>query len=58
VYLAANSLAPAYKGIELGIGEGTLLKALSEATGRTLQQVKSHVEATGDLGMLKGRPQF
>eukprot|EP00047_Mylnosiga_fluctuans_P017463 m.61547 g.61547 ORF g.61547 m.61547 type:complete len:931 (-) comp7091_c0_seq2:406-3198(-) len=50
VYLSANSLAPAYKGVELGIGESILFKALSEATGRTLQQVKTDMEAAGDIG--------
>ena len=50
VYLAANSIAPSYKGIELSVAETTLYKALSEATGRTLAQVKSHVDSTGDLG--------
>lgn len=40
VYLAANEIAPAHEGIELGIGEGSIIKAISEAFGRTEAQVK------------------
>ena len=40
VYLAANEIAPAHEGVELGIGEGSIIKAISEAFGRTESQVK------------------
>ena len=40
VYLAANEIAPAHEGVELGIGEGSIIKAISEAFGRTEAQVK------------------
>jgi DNA ligase-1 len=33
VYLCCNKLAPAYAGIELGIGDSLLVKALAEASG-------------------------
>ena len=41
VYLAANKVAPAHEGLELGIGDASIIKALAEACGRTESQVKS-----------------
>ncbi|EEF38656.1 DNA ligase I, putative [Ricinus communis] len=50
VYLLANRVAPAHEGVELGIGEAMIIKALAEAFGRTEKQVKKEYEGTGDLG--------
>ncbi|GAA5883042.1 hypothetical protein JCM16303_006806 [Sporobolomyces ruberrimus] len=50
VYLCINRLAPEYESLELGIGESLLMKAIGEACGRTLAQVKSEYKEIGDLG--------
>ena len=39
VYLISNTVAPAYEGLELGIGESLLVKAICESTGRTTKAV-------------------
>ncbi|KAJ9059525.1 ATP-dependent DNA ligase Cdc17 [Entomophthora muscae] len=50
LYLCINRIAPDYDGIELGIGESVLMKAVAEATGRTLAKIKADVAKVGDLG--------
>lgn len=40
VYLAANRIAPAHEGLELGIGDASIIKALAEACGSSEAQVK------------------
>jgi hypothetical protein len=40
VYLSANRIAPGHEGLELGIGDASIIKALAEACGRTDVQVK------------------
>ncbi|XP_038990585.1 DNA ligase 1-like [Hibiscus syriacus] len=52
VYLAANKVAPAHEGIELGIGDASIIKALAEACGRTESQIKSQYKERGDLGLV------
>lgn len=52
VYLCLNKLAPDYRGLELGVGETLLVKALAEATGRTPDKIKAEVGAKGDLGLV------
>jgi hypothetical protein len=45
-------LAPAWEGMELGIGDGVLVKALANSTGRSTQQIKADMQRTGDLGVV------
>ncbi|CAM9132058.1 unnamed protein product [Laminaria digitata] len=50
VYLACNELAPAYEGVELGIGDAVLQKAIQGATGRSAKDIKAAAVKAGDLG--------
>ncbi len=52
VYLTLGSIAPAYEGIELGMGEKLLLKALSIATGISQDKLETKYPEIGDIGML------
>ncbi|KAF8857126.1 DNA ligase [Acephala macrosclerotiorum] len=52
VLLMINKLAADYAGIELGIGESLIMKAIGESTGRSLQVIKQDQKEIGDLGLV------
>lgn len=52
VLLMINKLAPDCAGIELGIGESLIMKAIGETTGRSLQVIKADQKEIGDLGLV------
>ncbi|KAJ5087876.1 Nucleic acid-binding OB-fold [Penicillium angulare] len=55
VQLMINKLAADYAGIELGIGESLIMKAIGECTGRSLAVIKSDQHDIGDLGLVAAK---
>ncbi|XP_027150563.1 DNA ligase 1 isoform X2 [Coffea eugenioides] len=47
VYLLANRIASAHEGLELGIGDASIIKALSEACGTKEAQIKKQYKESG-----------
>ncbi|KAL6760310.1 ATP-dependent DNA ligase [Haematococcus lacustris] len=52
IYMCVNRVAPSHQGVELGMGESTLIKALAESTGRKEAVIKKEYEVAGDLGVV------
>lgn len=55
VQLMINKLAADYAGIELGIGESLIMKAIGESTGRSLSVIKTDQNEIGDLGLVAAK---
>lgn len=53
--LMINKLAADYAGIELGIGESLIMKAIGESTGRSLKVIKADQHEIGDLGLVAAK---
>lgn len=47
-----TQLCPDYQGLELGIGESILQKAIAESTGRKMDAIKAAFKEEGDLGVV------
>ncbi|MEM3167413.1 MAG: ATP-dependent DNA ligase, partial [Candidatus Anstonellales archaeon] len=52
VYLAQGMIAPAYEGIELGVGEKFTLQAISLSCGYSRKEVEELYKKRGDLGLV------
>lgn len=55
VQLMINKLAADYAGVELGIGESLIMKAIGETTGRSLATIKADQNEIGDLGLVAAK---
>ncbi|ETI19421.1 hypothetical protein G647_09255 [Cladophialophora carrionii CBS 160.54] len=55
VQLMLNKLAADYAGIELGIGESLIMKAIGESSGRSLSVIKEDHKKIGDLGLVAAK---
>ncbi|KPI39900.1 DNA ligase 1 [Cyphellophora attinorum] len=55
VMLMLNKLAADYAGIELGIGESLIMKAIGESSGRSLAVIKEDHRKIGDLGLVAAK---
>lgn len=53
--LMIGKLAADYSGIELGIGESLIMKAIGETTGRSLKIIKEDQQKIGDLGLVAAK---
>ncbi|KAI8334194.1 ATP-dependent DNA ligase [Chlamydoabsidia padenii] len=50
LYMCISKLCPDYEGLELGIGESLLMKAIAKSTGRAMKALKDDYVTIGDLG--------
>ncbi|KEF52198.1 DNA ligase 1 [Exophiala aquamarina CBS 119918] len=55
IQLMLNKLAADYAGIELGIGESLIMKAIGESSGRSLAVIKADHQKIGDLGLVAAK---
>src|SRR5207244_2529879 len=56
IYMSQGALLPAFHGLELGMSEKLLARALAQAAQRTPEDVLAHFKGTGDLGGREFKP--
>ena len=52
VEVAVNRLAPAWEGVELGLEEEIIIKAIAASCGMTTNQLKTNIHTERDLGLV------
>lgn len=52
VHISLSRLGPVYEGLELGLGEQLLIKAIALTTGRKTTKIKEEIENLGDIGLV------
>lgn len=55
ILLMLGKLAADYAGVELGIGESLIMKAIGDSTGRSLKVIKEDQQKIGDLGLVAAK---
>lgn len=50
IYLSQGVVAPPFEGLEVGMGEKFVMRAISTATGYSREAVEKHYKKSGDLG--------
>ncbi|XXQ30521.1 DNA ligase [Plasmodiophora brassicae] len=55
IYLCVNKLGPDYEGLEIGVGDGLLVKVLASSTGRSAKVIQQDLRESGDLGLIAER---
>lgn len=50
ICVATNKIAASYEGLELGVGDAIMMKAVAETCGKSVDAVKAQLEEEGDLG--------
>lgn len=52
LYICTNKVYPAHTGIELGLGDSLLMRAISESTGRSIEKLKSGARPPDSTALL------
>ncbi|MEM2933390.1 MAG: ATP-dependent DNA ligase [Methanocellales archaeon] len=52
IYLCQEQILPPFRGVEMGVSEKLLIRAISQSAGVTLQRVEEEFKNAGDLGIV------